>query len=268
MPFFPQTRFQCGPAALASLLVHSGVRTSPSALEDLVFLPARRGSLQTEMLAAPRRFGRLAYPLPPQAEALRASLEQEQPVLVLLNQGWRLLPVWHYAVVTALGAEAVRLHSGSRQDHWIAHSEFSRQWQAAGRWAMVIPRPGESPAALDRDALLATLGPLEVRFPQLAAQAYEAALRRWPDDTALLFGSATARLLARDYDVAISQLSALLRQQPASVPLRNNLALALQGQGETERARFLLAELLVDLDQDSPWRPLVLDSWRELPAPP
>ena len=54
-PFFPQEQHQCGPAALATVLVWSGVHTSPEALTDEVYLPGREGSLQIEMVAATRR---------------------------------------------------------------------------------------------------------------------------------------------------------------------------------------------------------------------
>ena len=58
VPFHPQEEYQCGPAALATVLVHAGVATTPDALVPEVYLPARGGSLQAEMLAAARRHGR------------------------------------------------------------------------------------------------------------------------------------------------------------------------------------------------------------------
>src|SRR6266403_1280816 len=54
-PFFPQEAFQCGPAALATTLNAAGISAMPEDLARQVFLPARRGSLQVEMLAAARR---------------------------------------------------------------------------------------------------------------------------------------------------------------------------------------------------------------------
>src|SRR4051812_21920221 len=46
VPFFPQEDYQCGPAALATALVHTGTKVSPEALVKQVFVPARQGSLQ------------------------------------------------------------------------------------------------------------------------------------------------------------------------------------------------------------------------------
>src|SRR5215210_6981075 len=51
VPFFPQDDYQCGPAALAMAMNFSGVPLRPEALVDEVWLPARQGSLQVEMLA-------------------------------------------------------------------------------------------------------------------------------------------------------------------------------------------------------------------------
>src|SRR5690606_15890104 len=55
VPFFAQDEYQCGPAALATVLVADGVEVTPEELVDQVYVPARQGSLQIEMLAAPRR---------------------------------------------------------------------------------------------------------------------------------------------------------------------------------------------------------------------
>jgi hypothetical protein len=62
-PFFPQEDFQCGPAALATVLVASGIAVTPEALAAEVFIPERRGSLAIELIGAARRHGRLPYVL-------------------------------------------------------------------------------------------------------------------------------------------------------------------------------------------------------------
>ena len=84
VPFHPQTEYQCGPAALATVLGASGVATSPEALVPQVYLPGREGSLQMELVAATRRAGRIPYEVErdPEgllAEATRIALEAAAP---------------------------------------------------------------------------------------------------------------------------------------------------------------------------------------------
>src|SRR5262245_53071971 len=57
VPFFPQTEYQCGPAALATVLANAKVKVKPDDLVSQVYVPERRGSFQVEMLAAARRHG-------------------------------------------------------------------------------------------------------------------------------------------------------------------------------------------------------------------
>src|SRR5437868_6842253 len=49
VPFFPQDEYQCGPAALATVLNTFGVKVTPEELVPEVYLPARKGSLQAGM---------------------------------------------------------------------------------------------------------------------------------------------------------------------------------------------------------------------------
>ena len=53
-PFFPQSDYQCGPAALATVLAADGVDVTADQLVSEVYLPGRRGSLQVELIAATR----------------------------------------------------------------------------------------------------------------------------------------------------------------------------------------------------------------------
>ena len=99
VPFYPQEDYQCGPAALATTLVHAGVAVTPEELVSQVYLPARKGSLQAEMLAASRRHGLMAYQLAPRLEDLLREVADGKPVIVLQNLGFGFAPVWHYAEI-------------------------------------------------------------------------------------------------------------------------------------------------------------------------
>ena len=99
VPFFPQEDYQCGPAALATTLVESGVKVTPQDLVAQVYVPERQGSLQVEMRAAPRRYGIASYQLAPRLDDLLREVAAGNPVIVLQNNGFGPFPVWHYAVV-------------------------------------------------------------------------------------------------------------------------------------------------------------------------
>src|SRR5258708_7182597 len=70
VPFFAQDEYQCGPAALATMLNYAGVDVTPGDLAREVYLPSRLGSLQAEMAAAARRHGIVSYQLKPRYEDL------------------------------------------------------------------------------------------------------------------------------------------------------------------------------------------------------
>jgi len=114
-PFFPQERFQCGPAALATVLGSSGATVAVADLVDKVYLPGKGGSLQVELLAATRTAGRIPYLINGTLDSLYAELHGGRPILVLQNLGVNLLPRWHYAVVVGIDPSAgtVMLRSGT-----------------------------------------------------------------------------------------------------------------------------------------------------------
>ena len=64
-PFFAQDRYQCGPAALATVLVADGVDVTPDELVSHVYIPERKGSLQAEIIATTRRYDRIPYVIEP-----------------------------------------------------------------------------------------------------------------------------------------------------------------------------------------------------------
>ena len=147
VPFFPQTAYQCGPAALATVLTSAGAAVTPDALVPQVYIPERQGSLQFELLAASRRHGFIPYVLEPRLDDVLNEVATGTPVLVLQNLGLSWYPKWHYAVVVGfdLSAGQIILRSGREARHIVSLRVFERTWKRGGFWAMVSLPPDRLP---------------------------------------------------------------------------------------------------------------------------
>lgn len=246
-PFFPQEAYQCGPAALATVLAGSGIEVEPDDLVDEVWLPARRGSLQTELLAATRQRERIAYVIGPALEALVSELDAGRPVLVLLDLGVKARPVWHYAVVIGYDRDKdqVLLRSGTTELETLSRRRFDHAWVRASRWGFVALKPGELPggkATAPRYA--AAVGDLEASGKAGdALVAYQAGLHRWTGDPILGLGAANTRWAIGDVAGAEAGLREVLRMNPREAAARNNLAdiLAQRGCLDAAAAEIALA---------------------------
>jgi tetratricopeptide (TPR) repeat protein len=257
-PFFPQEVYQCGPAALATLLVDAGKETTPQALAEQVYLPERRGSLQVELLGATRRQGLLPYPIDPALPALVEELRAGRPVLVLLDLGIPLYPVWHYAVV--VGHDPSRriliLRSASTPRKLMSERRFLAAWGRAGSWGLVVLGPGELPAAPDRSRYLEAVAALEAAGQFAAAgSAYRAALGAWPDDPAALLGIGNSLYGRGDLAGAERAYRRLIAAHPGSIAAYNNLAQVLADRGQRGRALEVLAKGLSLAPGGHPLRP-------------
>lgn len=234
VPFHPQQAHHCGPASLLSLLEASGIAASYERVVERVYLPGLEGSLQVEMLAASRQFGRIAYSLPPEPAAVLAEVEAGRPVLVLLNRGLPGRPVWHYAVVVGFEPRRNRLllHTGRRAWSRQPARAWLRRWDWAGRWAMVLLRPGEWPAAVDRARLLRALAAFEdAADPAAAGRAWRRASEAWPDEPIAWLGVGNAAHRRGDMPTAQEAYRRALALAPEQLPARLNLALSLEAEG-------------------------------------
>lgn len=241
VPFIAQDEFQCGPASLAMALRASGVAADADALKAQVYLPAREGSLQPEMLAAARRYGRLAVQLPPRLEAVLAQVAQGIPVVVLQNLALPVAPVWHYAVVIGfdLPRDEIVLHSGLTEKQRLPLSVFERTWARSGRWAMVATTPEVLPAAVAPAALLSAAAALEQVDPGAARRTYAALSLRVPTLANAWFGLGNSAYAAGDPDAARLAFERTVELAPDHADAWNNLAhalLALRRPAEAQRA--------------------------------
>jgi tetratricopeptide (TPR) repeat protein len=269
VPFFPQEAYQCGPAALAAALSYSGLEVTPQQLTPRVYLPAKAGSLQVEMVAAARRYDRIPYVIPAALPALLAELDSGRPVVVFQNLGLADLPVWHFAVVVGYSRpeDALLLRTGRHERETMSAYNFLRTWEGGQRWGLVILRPGELPAADDPDGYLRAVAAKEsVSGPATLLEAYRAAALRWPDNLVARFGYAYALQASGELRAAVEQYRVLLAQHPDQIAALNNLADALSRQGCRSEALSTVDRGLAAARD--PLRPVLEQTRQEILAAP
>jgi hypothetical protein len=238
VPFFPQEDYQCGPAALATVLSHGGVAVTPEPLVSQVYLPSRQGSLQIEMLATPRRYGRVSYELAPRYPDLLREVAAGNPVIVLQDVG-PMFTQWHYAVVNGFDypSGTVWLRSGTRPRQAMPFTAFERSWMKSSYWAMVVTPPDRIPVTATEDGWIsAVLAMSRVDNGDATTRAYAAALKRWPDNLPAAIGLANQYHSRGAFADAAAVLRAAQKRHPQSAIIVNNLAQTLSDQGRHAEA--------------------------------
>ncbi|HWM41659.1 MAG TPA: PA2778 family cysteine peptidase [Burkholderiales bacterium] len=238
VPFFPQLEYQCGPAALATVLVNAGVKTTPNDLVPQVYIPERKGSLQVEMLAAARRHGLVSYALAPRFEDVLREIAAGTPVIVLQNLGL-FSAGWHYAVAVGYdyGPGTLVLRSGTLERDVVPFAAHEVVWMRSGYWAMVAVPPERIPATAEEKSWLNAIAAFErAGDAKRARVAYKTFLGRWPENVNAHVGLANTHHALGELAEAASVLREAARRDPESVVVLNNLAQTLSDLGRYEEA--------------------------------
>lgn len=246
-PFFPQQQYQCGPAALATVLLASGIATHPNELAPLLYLPGRKGSLQLEIIASIRNNQRIPYIIKPEIGAIAAELQAGRPVLVLQNLGLKIFPAYHYAVVVGIQTNGkIVLRSGTTKRLVISLDDFLSSWEKAERWAIIVLRPEELPADVNVEKHLAILAGIEATGNvMLAKRGYRTLLKKYPEQPTALFGLANTLFVQKEFLAAARIYRSLLKSDPTHAAAVNNLAETLAGLHCFSQALSLLDTFLL-----------------------
>jgi hypothetical protein len=238
IPFYSQKAYQCGPAALAMVLNWSGLPISPEDLTAEVFTPERKGSLQSAMVSAVRRNGRIAYVFTGLSD-LFVEVAAGHPVIVLQNLGLSWYPVWHYAVVVGydLPEKVVILRSGNIRRKRMSFQVFEKTWARGNYWGLIILQSNQLPATVKEDLFLkALLGLEEARQFRAAIDGYHTALTQWPKNLTAHIGIGNCYYALGELENAEKALRKAIRYHPKSGPAFNNLAQIFFEQGRKQEA--------------------------------
>lgn len=260
VPFHPQTRYQCGPAALATMLNASGVQTSPEELSPEIYLPGKKGSLQVELIATARARDRVVYPLATDLSSALAQVAAGHPVLVLQNLGLRSAPAWHFAVIVGYDRDAreLILRSGSERRLTVNAPRFLRTWDRAQRWGVIVLKPEQLPAQPKLRSYIAAAAALEATGRlEAAGVAYATAQAQWPDSIWPVLGLANISHARGDASSAERRYEQALALDPDHAVAHNNLAELLDARGCAAAARMHIARA-IELAKATTLEPSVL----------
>lgn len=266
-PFFPQELYHCGPAALATALNAIDINVTPDQLVPEVYIPARQGSLQIEMLAASRRHGALSVKVAPRLDAVLKEVAAGNVVVVMQNLGLSWAPSWHYAVVVGynLEQEKVWLRSGTFERFEMTLSTFQRTWARSEYWAFVALKPGSLPASDDPDAVAKAIVAFEKNSNKKDAYlSYDAAVKRWPNHLVLLMGLGNTAYALGNYSHATSAFRDATAAHPDSAAAHNNLANMLMILGDAKAAKLAAEKALALVGDDQAMRVQIVKTIEEI----
>jgi len=238
IPFFEQKAYRCGPAVLAMALVWTGDRVTPETLAPETFTPALEGSLQTAIIGAARRHGRIAYPIN-RTDLMLKELAAGHPVIVLQNLGLSWSPKWHYSLAIGydMAENLIILHSGKTERKRMPLIVFERTWARSGRWGLLVLPPNLLPASATADKYVSSIIGLEKaqRWKE-ALTAYITALNTWPDNYVAQIGLGNCYYYLKDLKSAEEVFKSIIFRFPDKGTAYNNLAQVLLDQGKYDEA--------------------------------
>lgn len=222
VPFYAQRDYQCGPASLAMVLNAAGANIEMENLIPQVFIPGRKGSVQSEMLATVRRHGMIPFPIEGSLDALLIQLASGQPVVVLQNLALPVWPMWHYAVAIGydLPTRTLTLHSGEISNHEMSLSRFDATWARSERWGFIVLPPGSLPKGIRPFRAIEAISAFE------SAQGVQAALPSWKALVQTYPDSAMAHFALGNTHYAMGELKKAQQALERAVSLDESLGVA------------------------------------------
>ncbi len=142
IPFYRQSDYQCGPAALASVLNfwyrRAGLpEISVQEIIDSIYSQGARGVLGIDLEIYARKKGFDIIQKSGTVEELKAFINEGIPPIILVSYGFSVYQIDHFMVVKGYNEEGIIVHS-KKPNQFISYEELGRIWKKAGYWMLVI----------------------------------------------------------------------------------------------------------------------------------
>lgn len=138
VPFFPQEKYQCGPASLASILNFWGQKNSPEDIAQEIYSPAAKGTLNLDLLFYAQKRGLQAQQYRGSLEDLKKNISAGIPLILQVDYGFLIYEQNHFLVAIGYNSQGIIVNSGIEKGKFIPNSSFLRIWAKANYWTLRI----------------------------------------------------------------------------------------------------------------------------------
>ena len=140
-----ETRFQCGPTTLSSVLSFYGVTLEEEEISEAIYSPTARGVLLTDLSRIAREQGFETQIRTGTLDDLSIAVTGRTPPIVLLDLGLGRYNIPHFTAVTGVADSGVFLLGPEPEADFITTPRFERQWKKAGnQYLVLLPPPAFS----------------------------------------------------------------------------------------------------------------------------
>jgi len=255
VPFYEQSGFQGGPAALAIMINYHGKDATLEQLIPQIYVQELESSSFKEMLAAANFYDLLAIEQDKKLESIVREIAQGNPVLVKQDLGFDNYPLLHYAVVVGydLMSQTLFLRSGEVKRLELSFVDFEKSWGRAGYVSVLIVPPTQIPATVTEEDYTRAVISLAFRASaRVSIKAYQYGLRRWPYNYQLQMGLGRASFNFHNYALAETAYSKAIEVQQESTDAWNMLAYSLLKQNKVKPALVAINQAIrLSPDDDS-----------------
>jgi predicted double-glycine peptidase len=143
-PYFQQEDFQCGPAALATVINYwytknkSNKRLSVETIVGKIYSPSAKGVLGLDLEAYARKLGFNAVQSSGTIEEIKSSIDAKIPVIILVDYGGAFHQQNHFMVAKGYTHDCIVFNSGRRENLLIPIETLQRIWKKTNFWALII----------------------------------------------------------------------------------------------------------------------------------
>lgn len=144
VPFYQQDDFQCGPAALATVMNYWYARLgskdplAPGSIGKEIYSPTAKGVLGVDLELYAKRHGFSTSQYSGSLQDLRKLIDEKTPVLILVDFGIGVLQVNHFLVITGYTPNGVVANTGRAENEPISARRLEPAWKKTGYWTLVV----------------------------------------------------------------------------------------------------------------------------------
>jgi len=132
VPFFRQTKYNCGPAALACVYNFLDVQQDIEKISERIYSRKQKGSLNLQLLIDAREQGLTATMYSGSFERIREAIDGQIPLILMISEGGDSL---HYVVVVGYEGHdlgTIFVHDGYEPYKKYEREMLDRKWRATG----------------------------------------------------------------------------------------------------------------------------------------